>query len=501
MALSLLVISLDNTILNVALPSIESDLGASASQMQWIVDSYTLVFAGLLLTAGSLGDRFGRRRSLITGLSIFGLASIWSALAPDASSLIASRALMGVGGAFVMPATLSIITNVFPAEERAKAISVWAAVAGLGIAIGPIAGGWLIEHFSWSSVFYVNVPVIALALAGQLVVPESRDPEESRLDPFGALLSMAGLTTLVWGVIEAPSRGWTDGLVLGDLALAGALLAAFAAWELRFPSPMLDIRLFRIRAFSGASVAMSLVFFSLLGTIFMLTQYLQLVLDYDALGAGLRTAPIAVGLIVGAPLSTKLVGRFGARAVVTTGMLIVSSGLLVLSTAGAGSGYGIVAAAIVIMGFGMGTTMAPATESIMSSLPLAHAGVGSAMNDTTRMVGGSLGVAILGSVLNSSYASSMEPATQGLPQSAADAAGGSIGGATAVARHIGGGAARMLNQAAEGAFADAMGTALLVAAGAALAGAVVALTVMPARRVEAEPAEPVLDATPELAIA
>jgi EmrB/QacA subfamily drug resistance transporter len=480
-ALSLLVISLDNTILNVALPSIETDLGASAGQLQWIVDSYTLVFAGLLLTAGSLGDRFGRRRALQLGLGVFGLGSLLAALSPDAGTLIASRALMGVGAAFVMPATLSIITNTFPAGERAKAISIWAAVAGLGIAIGPIAGGWLIEHFDWSSVFLVNLPVILVALAGRGVVPESKDPAESKLDPFGAVLSMTGLATLVWGLIEAPSRGWTDGLILGDFALAGALLVAFAVWELRTPSPMLDMRVFKVRAFSGASVAVSLVFFALFGTIFMLTQYLQLVLDYGAFDAGLRTAPIAAGLIVGAGLSHRLVPRFGSRAVVTGGLLTVTTGLLLLSTADAASGYGIVAAAIVFMGLGMGNTMAPATESIMSSLPLAHAGVGSAMNDTTRMVGGTLGVAILGSVLNSSYSGSMESATQGLPAGAAESAGDSIGGATGVAEHIGGSAARVLNQAAESAFTDAMSIALVVAAGVALAGAAVALTVMPSR--------------------
>ena len=339
---------------------------------------------------------------------------------------------------------------------------------------------------------------MVVALAGVGSCRSRRTRAESKLDTFGAVLSMAGLATLVWGLIEAPSRGWTDALILGDFALAGALLAAFAIWELRTALPMLDMRVFKVRAFSGASVAVSLVFFALFGTIFMLTQYLQLVLDYDAFDAGLRTAPIAAGLIVGAGLSHKLVPRFGSRAVVTGGLLTVTTGLLLLSTADAASGYGIVAAAIVIMGLGMGNTMAPATESIMGSLPLAHAGVGSAMNDTTRMVGGTLGVAILGSVLNSSYSGSMESATQGLPADAAQSAGGSIGGATGVAEHIGGSAARVLNQAAESAFTDAMGIALVVAAGVALAGAVVALTVMPGRsREETVPAlEPVAEPVP-----
>ena len=295
LAMSLLVISLDNTILNVALPTIERELDASAGALQWIVDSYTLVFAGLLLTMGSLGDRFGRRLSLVIGLAVFGAASLLSALATSADMLIASRALMGIGGALIMPSTLSILTNVFPAEERPKAIGIWAAVAGLGIAIGPVAGGWLIEHFSWGSVFLVNLPIVAVALAAApALVPESRDPKASRLDPVGAMLSTAGLGVLTWAIIEAGGeRGWTDGVVLGGFGVALAALVAFVAWELRSSAPMLDVRLFAVRRFSGASVSIALVFFALFGAIFFLTMYLQEVLDYGALEAGLRVTPIA----------------------------------------------------------------------------------------------------------------------------------------------------------------------------------------------------------------
>jgi EmrB/QacA subfamily drug resistance transporter len=416
---------------------------------------------------------------------VFGAGSLLSALAPSADALIASRALMGLGGALIMPSTLSILTNIFPAKERPKAIGIWAAVAGLGIAIGPVAGGWLIEHFDWSAVFLVNLPIVVLALAvAPALVPESRDPAKSRLDPLGAALSTAGLGVLTWSIIEAGDRGWTDGLVLGGFAAAAVALAAFVAWELRSSSPMLDVRLFRVRRFSGASVSIALVFFSLFGTIFFLTSYLQSVMDYDALGAGLRITPIAAGLVLGGPLSAKLAGQVGTRNVVSAGLVVVTAGLLVLSTADAGSGYGLIAAALVLLGFGMGATMAPATESIMSSLPLAHAGVGSAMNDTVRMVGGTLGVAVLGSLLSSSYGADMEGAVDGLPHSAGAAASDSIGHASVVADRIGGDAGATLDRVAETAFSSAMSTTLMIAAAVAMTGAIVARVVLPGRERE-----------------
>jgi len=481
-SLALLTISLDNTILNVALPSIEGDLGASGGQLQWIVDAYVLVFAGLLLTAGSLGDRFGRRRALVFGLVVFASGSLAAALADSADALIASRALMGVGAAFVMPTTLSVITNVFPAGERAKAIGIWAAVAGIGVAIGPIAGGFLLEHFSWGSVFLINLPVGAIVVTGAAwVVPESRDPEASRLDPVGAGLSIAGLSTMVWAIIEAPDRGWTDGLILAAFVVAAMLLAAFARWELRTRSPMLDVRLFRVGAFSGASGAIALAFFALFGTIFFLTQYLQEVLDYTALEAGVRTLPVAGGLIVGGPLSARIAEKVGARFVVAAGLAIVAAGLGLFSTIDSASGYGLAAASMAIFGVGMGAAMAPSTESIMSTLPPAHAGVGSAMNDTTRMVGGSLGVAVLGSLLSSGYGAEMERNTAGMDPRAGEAAGESIGAAGRVAERVGGEAGAALAQAADGAFISAMSTALTVGAGVAVAGSIFALVVMPRR--------------------
>src|SRR4051794_19430277 len=324
LCLSLLVIGLDNTILNVALPTMQRDLDASASQLQWIVDVYMLVFAGVLLSAGSLGDRFGRKRALTFGLAVFGLGSLGSALAGSAALLIAMRALMGVGGAFIMPSTLSILAATFPAHERGRAIGIWAGVSGLGIAIGPLTGGWLVEHADWSAIFLVNLPIVVLALAaGRFLVPESRDETAPRLDVAGFALSFAGLSALVWGLIEAPSRGWTDGLVLAAFALAVAVLGAFVAWERRTAQPMLELALFRNPRFSASSAAVSLASFALFGMIFLLTQYLQEVRGYTALEAGVRTMPVALGLVLGGPLSARLAERLGIRAVVPFGLAVL----------------------------------------------------------------------------------------------------------------------------------------------------------------------------------
>jgi EmrB/QacA subfamily drug resistance transporter len=482
---ALLVISLDNTILNVALPTIQRELGSSSGQLQWIVDSYTLVFAGLLLTMGALGDRFSRRGALVAGLAIFGGASLASAFATSPEMLITTRALMGVGGALIMPTTLSILTNVFPAHERPKAIGIWAAVAGIGVGVGPAAGGFLIEQFDWTAVFLVNVPIVIAALAAApKLVPDSKDPKQARLDPVGAALSTVGLGILTAAIIQAPDWGWTDATTLAGFGAAAVVLTGFVVWELTTSSPMLDVRLFRIRRFTGASGAVALVFFSLFGAIFFLTQYLQDVLDYTPLQAGVRMLPIAAGLILGGPMSAKLATRVGTRAVVAAGLTIVAGALFLLSGAEVDSGYSLVATALVLLGLGMGATMAPATESIMSSVPLDNAGVGSAMNDTVRLVGGTLGVAILGSLLSSGYGADMEPAVNSLPPSAADAASDSVGQAGVVAGHIGGGAGAALNHAAEAAFTSAMSTTLTVAAATSLAGAVLALVVLPRQQRE-----------------
>jgi EmrB/QacA subfamily drug resistance transporter len=480
MALSLLVIGLDNTILNVALPTLVRELGASASQLQWMVDAYILVFAGLLLTMGAIGDRFGRKRALSIGLLLFGLGSLGAAFSGSANMLIATRAAMGIGGALIMPSTLSIITNVFSGAERGRAIAAWAAVSGLGIIGGPVLGGWLLEHFWWGSVFLVNVPIVLVAvLAGYFLVPESKDPNATPLDPVGAGLSIAGLSALVYAIIEAPANGWTDPLILAGFAIAAVLLGWMVWWELRTPHPMLQMSFFRNPRFSAASASITLVFFAMFGTVFLIAQYLQFVLGFSPFEAGLRVMPVAT-LIVAAPLSARLTEKVGSKIVVTTGLVIVAIALTVISGVEVDGGYGRVALALSIMGFGMGMTMAPATDSIMGSLPLAKAGVGSAMNDTTRQVGGALGVAVLGSVLASTYSAAMTPLVTALPPPAAELALDSVGGAARVAGEIGEAGAALVRAAAS-AFVDGMGNAALVAAGVALAGAMVAAVFLPAR--------------------
>ena len=480
LSLSLVIIGLDNTILNVALPTLVRELGATASELQWMVDSYVLVFAGLLLTMGALGDRFGRKLALNAGLIIFAGASVAAAYVDSATGLIAARAVMGVGGALIMPSTLSIITNVFEGPERGRAIAAWAAVAGLGIIIGPALGGWLLENFWWGSIFLINVFVVVAALiAGWFLVPESKDPDATPLDPLGAVLSIVGLVALVYGIIEAPAKGWTDPTVLTAFGVAVVTLGLFLWWETRTPHPMLKLSFFEDPRFSAAAAAITLVFFAMFGTVFMLTQYLQFVLGFSPLEAGVRVMPVAT-MVIAAPLSARFTERFGTKRVVAAGLVIVAGAMAVLATIDTASGYGQVALALSLLGVGMGTAMAPATDSVMGSVPLAKAGVGSAMNDTTRQIGGALGVAILGSILASVYSSAMSPVVGALPPEAADAASDSIGGALAVASTIGE-AGAALAEAAKAAYIDGMGTAIWVAAGVALAGAVLTWLYLPAR--------------------
>jgi len=489
MCLSLLLIVMDNTIVNVALPTIQADLGATTSQLQWIVDAYILVFAGLLLTMGALGDRFGRRGALALGLGIMAVASVLSSFANSPDQLIATRAVMGIGGALVMPATLSIITNVFTdPKERAQAIAIWSATAGMAIAIGPVTGGWLLEHFWWGSVFLINVPVVIVAVVlGQLVVPTSKDPSAPPIDGPGAVLSMIGITALVYAIIEGPN-GWTHANVLGGFAVAAVLLALFVAWERRTRFPMLDISLFRNPRFSAASGAISLTFFGMFGAFFLLTQLLQSVMGYTALEAGIRLLPMAATQMVVAPVSAKLAERVGSKIVVATGLLVASAGLLMASRLTAGTGYGQVALALIVMSAGFAAMMPAATEAIMGSVPPAKAGVGSAVNDTTRELGGAFGVAVLGSVVSSTYGPQVRDAVAGspLPADQVTAISDQIGAAMHAAERIGGVPGRLLADAASTAFVDGMQTALVVGAAALALGALVAALFLPARAMAPE---------------
>jgi len=480
----LLVIVLDNSILNVAIPTIVRDLDATNSQLQWIVDAYTIVFAGLLLTAGSLGDRFGRRPALQFGFVIFGLGSIAAALASTADQLIATRAFMGIGGAFIMPATLSIITNVFPAGERGKAIGVWAATAGVGVALGPLTGGFLLEHFYWGSIFLVNIPIVIVGIiAGVFLIPDSKDPNPSRLDPVGAVLSIAGLGTLLYAVIEGPSKGWTASSTLTFFFVGGVLTAAFFVWEIRSDHPMLDLRFFENPRFSVASGAIAVTFFAMFGSIFLLTQYFQFVLGYSPLETGVRLLAFAIPMMLLAPLSAKFVELLGTKLVVVTGLGLITTGLALSTGLTASSSYFDIAWRMMIMASGMALTMAPATTAIMGSLPLAKAGVGSAVNDTTRQIGGAVGVAVLGSVFASIYGSQVGDAVvgKGLPPAAVAGAKDSLGFALVVGDRIGGVAGEAFATAARSAFVDGFHAGLWVGAGAALLGAIAALLWLPAR--------------------
>jgi len=496
---SLVVITLDNTILNVAIPTLQRQLNASNSQLQWMVDSYTLVFAGLLLTAGSLGDRFGRRGALQLGLAVFGVGSVVAALVDTPNELIAARALMGVGGAFIMPSTLSILTNVFTEPgERGRAIGIWAGVAGIGIALGPLAGGFLVEHFYWGSIFLVNIPIAVVAIAaGAWLVPTSKDPAAPKLDPLGAGLSMAGLSVLLYGIIEAPAKGWGSGLILISFALAAFLLVLFVVWELRNDEPMLDVQFFKNPRFSAASTGIALVFLALFGSLFLLTQYFQFVLGYTALKTGVRLLPYAVVLMIVAPLSARFVERLGTKLVVTVGLALVAAGLFAMTGLGVGTSYGDIVWRIVLVAAGMGCTMAPATESIMGSLPRSKAGVGSAVNDTTRQVGGALGIAIIGSVLASTYGSKIGDAiakqSRPVPKPIADAMKSQLGAALAVAHRIGGPVGSVIQTTARHAFVTGMHQGMVVGAVAALVGAVVALVWLPARAPDVDlPGEEIL---------
>ena len=474
LCLSLLVVVIDNTIVNVALPTLSQDLDADLSELQWVVDAYTLAFAGLLLLAGALGDRYGRRRALLGGLVVFGAASGAAAATSSVGDLTAARAVMGIGAAFVMPGTLALLVDVFDdARERATAVGIWAATAGLGVALGPVIGGVLLGHFSWGSIFLVNLPLVAIALvAGMALLPESKDPAERAIDWVGAALSSVGLLALVWAIIEAPAEGWTSTGVLAAGGLAAATFAGFVVQQRVASSPLLDIRLFRNLRFTAASGTVVVLFFALFGFLFLATQYLQFVLGYSPLAAGVRVLPYAAAMLVFAPLSAALVARFGTKRVATVGLLLFAAGLGTAASVDAGSGYGPLAAAFVLMGAGMGLAGAPATESILGALPPERANIGSAVNDTARELGGALGVAIVGSITASIYGSRMDELAADVPEQVASAARASLGSA------VGAGESAVA-AAAQEAFAVAMSRASLITAFVVGAGALLAWRYLP----------------------
>lgn len=450
MCLSLVMVVMSVSGLNVALPSMQRGLDATASQLQWIVDAYALVFAALLLPAGAMGDRFGRKKALLCGLAVFALGSGISGLATGATQVIAGRVITGFGAAFVMPATLSLLTSIFPPQERRRAIAVWAGFAGAGGALGPIVSGALLEKFWWGAALLVNIPIVtAVIIAVWIFSPTSRDPQATPLDPLGALLSLVGLGALVFGIIQGPEYGWTDPVILAAFAAALCGLGAFLVWERRAPHPMLPLPLFRDRRLSVGSGVVTAAFFVMFGLFFLFSQYLQFVRGYSPLSAGLSTLPLAVTLVIIAPRSAVLAEKRGTGPVVATGFVLIAAGFGVLAFIHVGSSYLVLVVALVLLGAGMSLTAAPATGSIMSAVPQAKAGVGSAINDTTREVGGALGIAVLGSIATAVYRSSVDLGSLQLPEPVVGAARESIGAATFMADQVPGGGAALAGRAGE----------------------------------------------------
>jgi EmrB/QacA subfamily drug resistance transporter len=482
MCLALMMVVAAVASLNVALPDLARGTGATQSQLQWIVDAYALVFAGLLLPAGALGDRFGRKGILLTGLVVFGGASFAAMVVNDPSTLIGLRAVIGVGAALVMPTTLSIITNVFPPEQRGHAVGIWAGIAGAGAIIGLLLSGTLLEWFSWPSVFAVNVTLAALAFAATIpIVPTSRSPQRVRLDPVGALLSSLGLFGVVFAIIEAPQRGWLAPLTLTGFGLGALLLVGFVLFELARDEPMLDPRLFASRGFGVGSLSLTLQFFAQFGFLFISLQYLQFVLGYSPLEAGASILPMALMLMAISPRAPGLARRVGVRVVGGVGLALMGVGFLVFTTLSTDSSYWTFGTGALITGIGLALATSPATTAIVSSLPSHRQGIASAVNDLSREVGGAFGIAVLGSVLNSGYRSDVASATARLPKPAADAARGSIAAATQIAHQAGPRGAGLLQQA-EHSFVNGFSGALLVAACVLFTASVLVAVLAPRRK-------------------
>ncbi|MFE2168051.1 MFS transporter [Streptomyces sp. NPDC059447] len=474
LCLSTLVLVIDNMVLTVAIPSLAEDLGATAQDIQWIIDSYMLVFAGLLLTSGSLSDRFGRRRVMIIGLALFGAASVLGTEAGSPGQLVLARILMGVGGALIMPSTLSILITVFDEKERPKAIAAWGAVSVLGVVGGPLLGGWLISAYWWGAVFLVNVPIAALAIVAALILmPESKGPWR-KADPLGMLLSVVGMTTLVWTIIELPKDGLDRTSTQLTLAVAVAALVGFAVWETRTPNPMVPVSMFRDRVFTGSSFSLVLVTFANGGLLLALTQYLQFVLGYTPTEAGLAFTPLAVAALAFNGIGAGLVAKAGTRIMTVLGLLVVAAGFGVLTTLSPGDEWGALVTSMVLMGAGAGLTMPAATAALMGAVPPEHAGVGSAVNDTVQQAGGALGVAVLGAILSSTYTSEM-------PGGAPEAARHSVAEALAAAAGTGD---EGLATAAREAYTTAMSDTFLVGACGVVAAAVLALVLLRSRKAE-----------------
>jgi EmrB/QacA subfamily drug resistance transporter len=496
--LAAFLVNLDTTMVNVALPALVRQLHATTTQLQWVVDAYNLVFAALLLTFGSLSDRFGRKGMLLAGLAVVGVASLAGGFTTSAAELIAARAVMGLGAAMTFPSTLSLITNIFTERrERARAIGLWGADAGAAIALGPIVGGWLLEHFTWTSIFIAMAPVAAVAVAAvAIAVPTSRNPDAADSDIPGLVLSSAVMALLVFTIIEAPDYGWGAPRSLAGFALSAALLAAFIMRERRAAHPMLDVRIFRNLRFSAASGAVTVSFFTLFGFIFLITQYFQFVRGYGPLSTGVRLLPVAASVAIGSVAGTQLAVRAGTKLVVGAGLVAMAAFYgWVATTISATLGYGVIAAQMVVYGLGMGLTSAPATESIVGAISRAKAGVSSAVNDATRLVGGTLGVAVIGSVYASVYGARLTATLPaGVPGQVAAVAHQSVGAAYsaagAIAAHGHPALGQSLHLASTNAFVRGLTIGALVAGGVAAVGAILAAIFLPAQPGQTEADQP-----------
>ena len=478
--LSVLAINIDTTIVNVAIPTLGRELDAGTRDLLWIVDGYNLAFAALVLAMGSLSDKLGRRPALLVGLGGFALSTGVAAMVTSSEALIALRFLMGTFAAVIFPTTLSIIANAFTERrERAAALGIWGAAVGVGVAAGPVTGGLLLEHFTWHSVFWALVPLALLAMAmTALFVPESRDTSVPPLDRTGLLVSVAGLGLLTYTIIEASERGWTSAATLGGFAGSAVLVAAFIALERRTPHPMLDVTLFRDRRFSAAAVAVTISYFALFGFIFLITQYFQFVRDFSALGTGARILPVATSIAVASIIGGLLAPRIGTKVVVSTGMALLGSAFLWVGTVPVDAPYAtVIVPQMVLMGLGLGLISTPATESILQVLPPARAGVGSAVNDATRELGGTLGVAVIGSLFSSLYADELVERLRGLPSATVDQAADSVAFSDALAT-----ADPTLLDAVNSAFLVGLHAGCLTIGTLCLLGAVFSAVALPGRR-------------------
>jgi EmrB/QacA subfamily drug resistance transporter len=486
MCFTVLLISLDQTVLNIALPTLVRELHPSSSGLQWIADSYTLTNAVLLLFGGALGDRFGRRRLFIIGVAIFGAGSAGCALVHSTGPLIGARAVMGLGAAFLMPATLSLIVSTFSGHNRARAIGIWAGVGGIGASAGPLLGGWLLQHFWWGSVFLINVPVAVLALLGGVfAVTESRAVNRPRLDPVGVVLSSLGLTALTYGLIVTSTDGWGSATVLGSLLFAVALLVVFIWWNGRRSQPFLDLSLFANRTFSSALGAVTAVFFAMFGVSYLLSQYIQFVEGANPFGVGIRFLPLAIMSLVSSNVAARLTARFGLRTIMLSGMVLVTCGLLALSTLTVGSGFLIVGIAFALIGSGMGLAIAPASTAIVGTLSADKVGAGSGLRSMVQLLGGSFGVAIVGSLATTAYRSAIGPSLAGplrsLPAAARAAVRNQIGDAVGVAKTLPPGLGRATEGAANHAFVSGLHLAALVGTGVLLFSTLAAAKYVPSR--------------------